>query len=107
MRKSSVICESCGQDNETGATFCIECGASISASKSGKLPPVEEPIPARNISSSSVKSRQQTNRPNRSRSKRSRSGRMGPMHMLNMNFNPMFLMMPIMIIIVIIFLFFN
>ena len=46
MSKSSVICNSCGQDTDSSATFCIECGASITPSKSDKsvdLKPPEQP----------------------------------------------------------------
>lgn len=50
MTKSSIICESCGQDNHPGATFCIECGVSISPQKFNKTEDLEEPIQSTNKS---------------------------------------------------------
>ncbi len=43
MSKSSIICNSCGQDTDSTATFCSECGASITTSESEKSADLEAP----------------------------------------------------------------
>ena len=100
MSKASIICESCGQDNEIGATFCIECGTSISTTKMG----VSAAIKEQDASSANLSSIEETE-PDRDKSyqsepQTSRNPLMRCWHMMGRNFNPMFIMMPIMIIII-------
>ena len=105
MSKASIICQSCGQDNELGATFCIECGASISTSKLGKSHSSEEQNSSSPDSSSFKKSEGQFDESTPSASKNSGSLFIRRWHMMRMNMNPMFIMMPIMFIIMIFFIF--
>ncbi len=100
MNKASIICESCGQDNELGATFCIECGTSISTSKLGKSPSPDEQILSNTNSSEIKKSESQTDESYHSESKTSLPLLMRCWHMMRMNMNPMFIMMPIMFIVI-------
>lgn len=105
MSKASTICESCGQDNEVGATFCIECGTSISTSKLGKPPALEESDPSDDKPLSAGNSEPHTDKSYQSETKTSPTFLMRCWQMMGTNFNPMFIMMPIMFIIMIVFIF--
>ena len=84
MSKSSIICNSCGQDTDSTATFCSECGASITTSESDKSADLAAP------EQSSDKSFQ---------SETSASQPEHPMQMMMREMKPMFLMMMIMMVI--------
>ncbi len=89
MSKSSIICSSCGQDNDPAATFCIECGVSMKAPVSDKSVDLEE-------------SKQLPDKSNQSKTKTSPSQPKYPCQMMMMRgMNPMFIMMPIMFIIMV------
>ncbi|OLS22060.1 MAG: hypothetical protein HeimC2_31140 [Candidatus Heimdallarchaeota archaeon LC_2] len=101
MSKASIICESCGRDNELGATFCIECGTSISISKLGKSLNLEKQDPPNPNSTNIRRSEDQNDETFQSESKASSPFFMRCWHMMRMNMNPMFIMMPIMIIVMV------
>lgn len=105
MSKASIICESCGQDNELGATFCIECGTSIPTSKLGESPGLGEQSPPSVNSATTRKFDDQTDEPYHSETKAPSPLLMRCWHMMRMNRNPMFMMMPFMFIVMIFFIF--
>lgn len=106
MSKASIICDSCGQDNEFGAIFCIECGASIPASKLGKSNSLEEQIPPSVNSATTIRKFDgQTDKQYHSETKTTSPLVMRCWHMMKMNMNPMFIMMPVMLIIMSFFIF--
>ena len=84
MSKSSIICNSCGQDTDSTAAFCIECGASITTSESDKSVDLKAP---EQPSDKSFQSETSTSQPKY------------PWQMMMREMRPMFLMMMIMMVI--------
>ena len=91
MSKSSIICNSCGQDTDSTATFCSECGASITTSESDKSTDLETPERPSDKSSQSETSASQPEYPWQMMMRE-----MKPMFQM---MRPMFLMMMIMMVI--------
>lgn len=90
MSKSSIICNSCGEENDPITTFCIECGTSMATSDPDASAGLEE------SKQTSDKSFQPETSPSSSESQpKSRSGHRPMM----MGMKPMFLIMPMMFMI--------
>lgn len=89
MSKSSITCNSCGQDNDPAAIFCIECGANVKAPVSDKSVDLEESRHPDKLNHSNTKTTL------------SRPKYPWQMMMMMRGMHPMFIMMPIMFFIIV------